>query len=142
MRCGARQIEIRALLGRVALRYLGRGELTCQSVSFGTLCTMARAWIVLFALLAISGLCLGEEINQTKLEDNEQAQAEGREEEEPVVSHVVEAADEVELQRWVKGKEYTCTPPPTRSARALVSVDDHPSNVNSFCPQHIFPWVS
>jgi len=59
---------------------------------------MGRAWIVCFALLAISGLCLGEDINQTKLEDNEQAQAEGREEEEPVVSHVVEAADEVELQ--------------------------------------------
>ena len=65
---------------------------------------MGRAWIVCFALLAISGLCLGEDINQTKLEDNEQAQAEGREEEEPVVSHVVEAADEVELQRWVHAR--------------------------------------
>jgi len=37
-------------------------------------------------------------LNRTKLEDNEQAQAEGREEEEPVVSQIVAAADEVELQ--------------------------------------------
>ena len=58
-----------------------------------------RPWATLLALVLGLALVAGEALNQTKLDDNEQAQAEGREEEEAVVSHVVEAADEVELQR-------------------------------------------
>lgn len=64
---------------------------------------MGRACILVFALLAISGLRLGDAINHiAKLEDNEEALGEGREEMEPVVSHVVAASDEVELQRCVR----------------------------------------
>jgi len=59
-----------------------------------------RPWLSLLALVLGLALVAGEALNQTKLDDNEQAQAEGREEEEAVVSHVVEVADEVELQRY------------------------------------------
>lgn len=53
---------------------------------------------LILGICLLAGHVVSEEIDQAQLEDNEQAQAEGREEEEPVVSHIVEAADEVELQ--------------------------------------------
>eukprot|EP00976_Prorocentrum_cordatum_P009972 199860-Prorocentrum_minimum.AAC.6 len=60
-----------------------------------------RWWLgLLLGVCLLAGHVVAEELDQAQLEDNEQAQAEGREEEEPVVSHIVEAADEVELQRY------------------------------------------
>eukprot|EP00242_Pyramimonas_sp_CCMP2087_P000757 CAMPEP_0198232122 /NCGR_PEP_ID=MMETSP1445-20131203/115560_1 /TAXON_ID=36898 /ORGANISM="Pyramimonas sp., Strain CCMP2087" /LENGTH=884 /DNA_ID=CAMNT_0043912773 /DNA_START=630 /DNA_END=3284 /DNA_ORIENTATION=- len=61
---------------------------------------MRNSWWLglLVGIFLLTGQVVSEELDQAQLEDNEQAQAEGREEEEPVVSHIVEAADEVELQ--------------------------------------------
>lgn len=67
---------------------------------------MVRPWTVLVSLLLGLVLCACENINQTQLEQNEQAQAEGQVEEETVISHVVEGADPVELQRWVNMLRY------------------------------------
>lgn len=55
-------------------------------------------FLLLIGLCSVEYRVFAEELNRTALEDNEKAQEDHKEPNEPVLSHIVEAADEVELE--------------------------------------------